>query len=77
MFACTDTGIGMSKDFQKRVFEPFTQEGRENLHTRYDGSGLGLSIVKEIIDGNNGTIDIHSQVNKGTEVVITLPTKKE
>ena len=46
MFACTDTGIGMSKDFQKRVFEPFTQEGRENLHTRYDGSGLGLSIVK-------------------------------
>ena len=41
------------------------------------GTGLGLSIVKEIIDGNNGIIDIHSQVNKGTEVVITLPTKKE
>ena len=39
------------------------------------GSGLGLSIAKEILDRNNGTIDIKSEVGKGTEVVIRIPTK--
>ena len=39
------------------------------------GTGLGLAIVKEIVDANNGKIDIKSEVDKGTEVLVTLPTK--
>lgn len=75
MFACTDTGIGMSKDFQKRVFEPFTQEGRENLHTRYDGSGLGLSIVKGLVEQMDGKIEFESEEGVGTSFFVTLPFK--
>lgn len=53
---CADTGIGMSEDFQKRAFEPFTQESN-TARTRYMGTGLGLSIVKEFVSKMGGTID--------------------
>ena len=74
-FACVDTGIGMSKEFQKHVFEPFSQEGRNNARTRYDGSGLGLSIVKALVDQMNGKIEFESAVGIGTSFFVTLPLR--
>lgn len=50
-FVCKDTGIGMSEEFQKTAFKPFTQEGKEAV-TTYTGSGLGLSIVKKMVEKN-------------------------
>ena len=71
-FVCSDTGIGMSQEFQKRAFEPFTQEGREAV-TSYNGSGLGLSIVKEMVARMNGTIDLQSEEGVGTTFTVTIP----
>ncbi len=64
-FSVEDTGIGMSEEFQKRAFEPFTQEN-ENTHGELKGTGLGLSIVKRLIDMMNGSIYIKSTPGKGT-----------
>jgi signal transduction histidine kinase/ActR/RegA family two-component response regulator len=70
-FIITDTGIGMSKEFQKHMFEPFSQEGRSNIN-RDTGTGLGLSIVKQIIDLMGGKITIESELDQGTIVTIDL-----
>lgn len=48
-FVCEDTGIGMSEEFQKHAFEPFTQEEQSAGRTKYAGTGLGLSISKEFM----------------------------
>ena len=71
-FVCEDTGLGMSEEFQKRAFEPFTQEGKQTI-TTFSGSGLGLSIVRDIVEMMDGTIDLTSKENVGTRFVITLP----
>ncbi len=71
-FVCQDTGIGMSEDFQKTAFEPFTQEGKEAV-TTYTGSGLGLSIVKKMVEKMDGTIRLESKENTGSTFVITIP----
>lgn len=71
-FVCEDTGLGMSEEFQKRAFEPFTQEGKQTI-TTFSGSGLGLSIVRDIVEMMGGTIDLTSKENVGTRFVITLP----
>lgn len=60
-----DTGIGMSKAFQKIMFEPFTQETRPD-NPRSQGTGLGLAIVKKILDSMGCTIDVQSELGKGT-----------
>ena len=72
-FTCADTGIGMSEEFQKRAFEPFSQEGRDNARTRYDGTGLGLSIVKALTEQMGGSIDFESREGVGTTFRVTLP----
>lgn len=60
-----DTGIGMSKEFQQKLFEPFTQE--EQGYTRsYDGSGLGLALVKNYCDINKAVIEVESKKNVGS-----------
>ena len=71
-FVCADTGMGMSEAFQARAFEPFSQEGKKSLST-YKGSGLGLSIVKKIVDQMHGTINMQSKENVGTKFILTIP----
>ncbi len=73
-FNVSDTGIGMSEEFLKSVFDPFEREKTSTV-TRVEGTGLGLSIVKNLVDIMGGTIVVESQVNKGTNVKIRLKFK--
>lgn len=76
-FSVTDTGIGMSEDFQKQMFEPFTQEHGEN-RSEFKGTGLGLSIVKRIIEEMGGEIRVESELDIGTKFSwdLTFPIDK-
>ena len=71
-FVCADTGIGMSEEFQKRMFEPFTQENT-GARSVYGGTGLGMSITKSLVDKMGGTIGVESQQGVGTTYTVTLP----
>lgn len=66
-----DTGIGMSQEFAKHIFEPFERE-RTSTVSRIQGTGLGMSISKNIIDMMGGTIDVYTEQGKGTEFIINL-----
>ena len=68
----SDTGIGMSEEFQKHIFEPFTQE-RTDARSVYSGVGLGMAIVKKIVDAMEGTIEVESKVGEGSSFTIILP----
>ncbi|MCF7956078.1 MAG: sensor histidine kinase, partial [Phycisphaerae bacterium] len=70
-FAIKDNGIGMSPRVQKKVFERFYQADSKLSRTA-EGCGLGLSIVKFIVDAHNGSIDIKSQPEIGTVFTITI-----
>jgi PAS domain S-box-containing protein len=61
----SDTGVGISSEFQKVIFDPFTQENRKDS-SEARGSGLGLAIVKKIIDAMGGTVEVESEIGKGT-----------
>lgn len=71
-FVIEDTGIGIGEEFKKHIFEPFTQE-HQGARTHYNGAGLGMSIVKKLVDQMKGTITLDSQLGKGSTVQITLP----
>ncbi len=73
-FICRDTGIGMTKDFQKRLFEPFAQE-HTGSRTKFSGTGLGMPITKKLIEKMGGTITFESEKEKGTTFVIRIPFK--
>ncbi len=75
-FVIEDTGIGIGEDFKKHIFEPFTQE-HQGARTNYNGVGLGMSIVKKLVDQMKGTVNIDSQVGKGSVVQITLPVRAD
>jgi signal transduction histidine kinase len=64
-----DTGSGIDKETMKKIFNPF-------FTTKERGSGLGLSIVKNIIDAHEGTISVESAEGAGTKVIIYLPKRK-
>jgi K+-sensing histidine kinase KdpD len=66
----TDTGTGMPEEVKKRIFEPFMTYGKKH------GTGLGMSIVKKVIDDHHGKIEITSVMGKGTTISICLPYKK-
>ena len=70
-FKCKDTGVGMSEEFQSHLFEPFTQEDH-SARSSYNGTGLGMSIVKSIVDKMNGTITVESKKNKGSIFVVIV-----
>ncbi|MBE6752225.1 MAG: response regulator [Ruminococcaceae bacterium] len=69
-FIVKDTGIGMSKDFQKRMFNRFTREGNTSLNS--SGTGLGLFITKYVVELMGGTISVNSEVGKGSEFIVEL-----
>jgi signal transduction histidine kinase/ActR/RegA family two-component response regulator len=70
-FICEDSGLGMSEEFQKHAFEPYTREGKESK-TSFSGSGLGLSIVKKIVDKMGGTVELTSKEGVGTTIRVVL-----
>ena len=73
-FVCRDTGIGMTEEFQKCVFEPFAQE-HAGSRTKFAGTGLGMAIAKNLIEKMGGTITFESEKGIGTTFVIRVPFK--
>ena len=71
-FVCRDTGIGMSEEFQKHIFEPFAQE-HSGSRTKFAGTGLGMPIAKKLIEKMGGTITFESVEGVGTTFVIRVP----
>mgnify|MGYP002589406072 CR=1 FL=1 len=67
----SDTGIGMSQDYQTKIFDAFTRE-RNTTMSKITGSGLGMSIVKKYVDLLGGTIDVKSEFGKGSTFTVTL-----
>ena len=73
-FTCQDTGIGMSKEFQKHLFEPFAQEQKGGA-SKFGGTGLGMPITKSLVEKMGGTIQFESEEGVGTTFVIQIPFK--
>ena len=73
-FVCRDTGIGMSDEFQKHIFEPFAQE-HTGSRTKFAGTGLGMPITKKLVKKMGGTISFESEKGVGTTFVIRVPFK--
>ena len=67
-----DTGIGMSEEFLPHLFEEFTRE-RSSTETKLNGTGLGMPIVKKLVDLMERTIEVESKVGRGTKITVTLP----
>ena len=74
-FIVKDSGIGMSESYMSRIFMPFEQE-RSSFTEQYAGSGLGLSIVHNLVSLMNGSVDVESKEGKGTLFTVRLPLVK-
>ena len=70
----TDTGIGMSKEYKEHIFEPFSQE-RQYIGSTHHGIGLGMSIVKGLIEKMGGSIEVESEEGVGSTFIIKIPFK--
>lgn len=68
----TDTGIGMSKEFLQHIFEPFVQE-KQDARSVYQGTGLGMNLVKSLVERMNGTIEVSSEKWVGSTFIVTIP----
>ena len=71
-YRISDTGIGMSEEFTKEVFEEFAQEDSD-VRTQYHGVGLGMAIVKKYVDMMGGTISVQSKKHEGTTFTVDIP----
>ena len=71
----TDNGIGMSEEFQKRIFETFERERNTTL-SRVDGSGIGMGITKKLVELMDGTIEVKSRQGEGSTFTVTIPCRK-
>ena len=76
-YTVTDTGIGMSKEFMEKMYEPFVRQTDSRINT-IQGTGLGLAITKQMIDLMNGSIECQSQVGEGTtfKISLTIPVSE-
>jgi len=74
VFKVIDQGIGMTKEFQEQMFDPFTQESRGEGR-QYEGNGLGLSIALKLVHLLGGSIEVDSVKGEGTEFTVTIPTE--
>ena len=74
-FRVKDSGIGMPPEFQEKIFESFSREDNARVN-KTEGSGLGMAISKYIVDTMGGTIELKSEVNKGTEFHVTVDMEK-
>lgn len=68
-----DNGIGMSEEFQKKLFKPFSQEDDSSARTQYKGTGLGMAITKEYVHMMGGKIDVESKKGIGTTFTVEIP----
>ena len=75
-FRIKDNGIGMSREFAQKIFEPFERE-RTSTVSRIQGTGLGMAITKNIVDMMGGTIEVQTAQGKGTEFIICLPMRTQ
>lgn len=73
-FEIRDTGIGMSEEFQKHLFEPFTQESN-SARTYYQGTGLGMAITKNLVEQMGGKIQVESKMGEGSAFTVEIPLK--
>ena len=71
-YCISDTGIGMSEEFIKEIFEEFAQED-SGARTQYHGAGLGMAIVKKYVDMMGGTISVQSKKHEGTTFTVDIP----
>lgn len=74
VYTVEDTGIGMSKEYLKVLFEPFTRE-KSSTVSKIQGTGLGMAIVKNLVDLMGGDIEVKSEIGKGTRFDITIDFK--
>ena len=73
-FSISDTGIGMSKEFISKIYEPFTQEN-SSRNNKYGSTGLGMAITRNIVELMNGTINVESEKGVGTTFTVTVTLK--
>ena len=73
-FRIKDNGIGMSREFAQKIFEPFERE-RSSTVSRIQGTGLGMAITKNIVDMMGGTIEVQTAQGKGTEFIVRVPLR--
>ena len=75
IISITDNGIGMAEEFQKHIFEAFERERTATI-TQIEGSGIGMGIVKKLVDLMGGTIEVESKLGEGSTFTVTIPCKK-
>ncbi len=74
-FTVKDTGIGMSEEFQKKIFESFEREDSSRVH-KTEGTGLGMAITKYIVDEMQGTIEVKGKLDQGSEFCVTVDLER-
>ena len=75
IISITDNGIGMSEEFQKRVFETF-ERARNTTSSHIEGSGIGMGITKKLVELMDGAIEVKSKPGKGSTITVTIPCRK-